>query len=53
MQNRCPVRNLGAAHHVDKSYLRTESLELPLSNDDNRVDRLLICAVFSTENGPL
>ena len=52
IENRRPVRNVGSAHYVDKTYLRSESIDMPLSTDGARVDRLLICTAFGTLEAP-
>lgn len=52
IEHKRPVRNLGSAHYVNKSYLRTERLDMPLSIDGTRVDRLFICTAFGTQQTP-
>lgn len=52
IENRRPIRNLGSAHYADKTYLRSESVDMPLSSDGDVIDRLLICMTFGTSRTP-
>lgn len=49
IENRRPVRNLGSAHYVDKTYLRSESIDMPLSTDGEVIDHLFICTAFGAQ----
>ena len=46
IENRQPVRVVGTAEFAEKKYLLSESVDLPLSLDGDRVDRILIIAVY-------
>ncbi len=46
VENRQPVRVVGTAEFAEKEYLLSESVDLPLSLDGDRVDRILIVAVY-------
>jgi hypothetical protein len=51
METLQPYLSVGSAIHVDKDYLHRESLHLPLSNDGEQVDRILVVMEFSTGHG--
>ncbi len=47
VKHRLPVRITGSADFAGKGHIRTESLDLPLSADGQRVDRLMIVSHFT------
>lgn len=49
IKNRLPLRSMGNAFFVEKNYLRSESLDMPLSSDGEQVDRVLIMSIFATD----
>ncbi|ANK79640.1 MAG: hypothetical protein TEF_01650 [Rhizobiales bacterium NRL2] len=42
LANRRPVRTVGQAPVDERSYLRSENLHMPLSDDGRRVDKILV-----------
>ena len=52
IENRRPLRNLGTAHFVNKTYLKIESVDMPLSTDGEQIDRLFVCTAFGTQDTP-
>ncbi|MEQ9333084.1 PAS domain-containing protein [Thalassobaculum sp.] len=48
LRHRRPVRVLGAATYADKDHVRSESVDLPLSNDGTTAHRILIATVYRT-----
>lgn len=46
IENRLPLRLVGNEFYVNAGYLRSESLNMPLSSDGEQVDRMFIMSVF-------
>lgn len=46
IEHMAPLRCMGSNFRVDDTYLRSESLDMPLSSDGKVVDRLFIVTVF-------
>ncbi|PJK29398.1 PAS domain-containing protein [Minwuia thermotolerans] len=46
MRTRGPVRTLGVAPAGDRSYLRSENLDMPLSSDGETVDMIMVVSDF-------
>ena len=46
IEHRRPVRILGTAHYASKDYIRSESVDMPLSSDGLTVDRILTVTVY-------
>lgn len=47
METRAPVRTLGVAPSDDRSFLRSENLDMPLSSDGETVDMIMVVCHFS------
>lgn len=52
MAHRRPIRTLGHAAFADKTFLRSENLDMPLSSDGERVSMILVATVFQLGDGP-
>lgn len=50
MENRQPVRSLGTAPIDDRSYLKSENLDLPLSSNGETVDMIMVVTDFNQHN---
>ena len=47
LEHRRPVRTIGSAHYVGKDFIRSESIDLPLSADGRTVSRMLVVTQYS------
>lgn len=47
METRAPVRTLGVAPSDDRSFLRSENLDMPLSSDGENIDMIMVVCDFS------
>lgn len=50
VENRQPVRTLGTAPIDDRSYLKSENLDLPLSSNGETVDMIMVVTDFNQHN---
>ncbi|MEQ8396351.1 PAS domain-containing protein [Thalassobaculum sp.] len=46
IEHRRPVRILGTAHYASKDYIRSESVDMPLSSDGLTIDRIMTVTVY-------
>jgi hypothetical protein len=53
MAHKRPVRTLGNAAFADKQHIRSENLDMPLSEDGDRVSMIFIATVFRLENAAI
>lgn len=49
--NRRPVRTLGHASFVGKAHIRSENVDMPLSDDGERVSMIFVASLFQIEDG--
>lgn len=52
MRHRRPVRTLGHASFAGKSHIRSENVDMPLSDDGERVSMIFVATVFRIEDAP-
>lgn len=50
MANRRPVRTLGHASFAGKAHIRSENVDMPLSEDGERVSMIFVATLFRIEN---
>ncbi|MEQ9642897.1 MAG: PAS domain-containing protein [Alphaproteobacteria bacterium] len=50
MDNRRPVRTLGHASFADKAHIRSENVDMPLSDDGERVSMIFVATLFRIED---
>ena len=51
MRSRRPLRFTAKAHVVGKEIFDAEHIYMPMSRDDDRIDRLLTISIFTNSNG--
>lgn len=47
IEHRRPVRVLGSAHYASKDFIRSESVDMPLSSDGVTVSRIMTVTVYN------
>lgn len=50
LEHKRPLRVLGNAHYAGKDHIRSESVDMPLSNDGVTVHRILTVTVYDLEH---
>lgn len=50
VENRRPVRSLGTAPIDERSFLKSENLDMPLSSDGDTIDMIMVVTDFNQHN---